>query len=244
MNAAAPLQAAYVIHHRPYRNTSLLLELFTRESGRAPAVARGVRAGPRGRAGLLQPFVPLLVGWAGRGEVRTLTSFDAGGAPPALRGRGLYCGFYLNELLMRLLGRCDAHPGVFDCYRATLAGIADGETEQALRRFELRLLQELGYGLQLQLEAGAGTPVEPDKRYRYEVERGAIEQPGGGYSGRTLLALAGSLPAGEAELRESRTLMRSVLSHYLGERPLKSRELFGPHRPEQTQADNATEIHG
>lgn len=243
MSAREPLQAAYVIHRRPYRNTSLLLELFAREAGRAPAVARGVRAGPSGGAGLLQPFVPLLVGLAGRGEVRTLASFDAAGSPPALRGKGLYCGFYLNELLMRLLGRYDGHPGVFDSYAAALAGLAGGETEQSLRRFELRLLEELGYGLELRVEATTGAAVEPEKRYRYQVELGAIEQPGGAYSGSTLLALASNCPAGDIALREARALMRSVLGHYLGGRPLKSRELFAPYRPEEAQADKETESH-
>ncbi len=230
MSADEPLQPAYVLHRRPYRNTSLLLELFTRELGRFPAVAKGARSGAPSVSALLQPFTPLLVSCSGRGEVRTLRRFDAGDTPPVLRGTALYCGFYLNELLMRLSARYDVHPEIFDRYGDALGCIAhSGTAEPCLRRFEVRLLEGLGYGLQLSTVGSGGTTIDPAKRYRYEVEVGPKEDPQGAYSGRTLLALAGAGPGDESELRESRALMRSVLGHYLGERPLKSRELFGPH---------------
>lgn len=227
-----PSQRCFVLHRREYRNTSLLVEVFGAEPGRFPAIARGAKASPRVPAGLLQPFQPLWMSWSGRGEVKTLRSVEAAGPPLPLEGKALYCGFYVNELLMRLTGRNDPQEGLFGPYSQSLAGLASGaDPGQVLRTFELALLRELGYAPQLAREADTGAPVRQDGNYLYELERGplgTLNAPGTGglVSGRTLLALDAGAPLSPSEALEARELLRRLLGRYLGERPLKSRELF------------------
>jgi len=157
-----------VIHRRDYRDSSLLLELFTLEEGRLPAIARGAKSGRSGRAALLQPFLPLQLGLSGRGEIKTLGRVEAEGRAFLLTGKALYCGFYLNELLMRLLQRADPHRELFGHYLRALAGLAQGERLEAwLRGFEIDLLEEIGYQMLLHLEADSGRPVVAGRRYRY-----------------------------------------------------------------------------
>lgn len=229
------LHQAYILHRSPYSNSSLLLECFTAEEGRFPAIAKGVQGGRHGNtAGSLQPFHPLLIQVSGQGEVKTLGRYEPAAPAHELKGSSLYCGFYLNELLVRLLGRADPHPALFGQYHETLQELADskGEVDRPLRRFEVVLLNELGYGLLLEQEADSGVPVEPEGRYHYEPERGPVpvygDQPS--ISGKTLLTLAGRLQGqqepDDATWKEARGLMRSILARYLGDRPLKSRELF------------------
>jgi DNA repair protein RecO (recombination protein O) len=209
----------------------LLLECFTPRQGRFPAIAKGVRSSNKGNGAQLQPFQPLLMRFAGRGEVKTLTAFEASAEPARLQGRILFCGFYLNELLMHLLGRSDPHERLFEVYTEALQQLRRSENpDRVLRWFEIELLNELGYGLLLEQEAETGVPIEPDERYHYELERGPVRSPGNGATvgGRTLLQLAGRK---EQELdrdgwREARELMRRVINHHLGGRVLKSRELF------------------
>jgi DNA repair protein RecO (recombination protein O) len=225
------LHPAFILHRRPYSNNSLLLECFTPEQGRFPAIAKGALSGRGATVSLLQPFRPLLIQTTGRGEVKTLTTAEADGRPIVLQGEALYCGFYLNELLMRLLGRFDPHPVLFSRYTIAMERLPDPEgREHTLRRFELALLSELGYGLLLEQEAETGLPIQPDVQYYYVLERGPTRNmidealP---VSGRSLLVLAGREPQmGPGGWREARELMRHVLARYLGDRPLKSRELF------------------
>lgn len=225
------LHSAFILHRRPYSNSSLLLECFVQEQGRFPAIAKGALSGRVATVSSLQPFRPLLIQTAGRGEVRTVTAIEPDGRPIALEGEALYCGFYLNELLMRLLGRFDPHPFLFSRYYDTLKQLAktDGR-DQPLRQFELALLSELGYGLLLEQEAESGLPIQPDMQYYYVPERGPVRsktEEAHPISGRTLLVLAGQeLPMAPGGWREARELMRYVLARYLGARPLKSRELF------------------
>ena len=226
------LHPAFILHRRPYSNSSLLLECFTPDRGRFPAIAKGTLSGRTAVvATSLQPFRPLLLQASGRGEVRTVTTVEPDGRPIALQGEALYCGFYLNELLMRLLGRFDPHPTLFSRYRNALEQLLPEEgRDQVLRQFELELLSELGYGLLLEQEAVTGLPIQPDTQYYYILERGPSrdkvnEAPP--VSGRTLLVLAGrETQMGDGGWREARELMRHVLTSYLGDRPLKSRELF------------------
>ena len=223
----------YVLHSRPWRETSLIVEAFTREHGRVGLVARGVRRAQSRFRGLLLPFHLLLLSWSGRGELPTLTGADAEGASGMLRGRALFSGFYLNELLLKLLPRNDAHPELFDDYGEALAGLGgNGVLDAVLRTFEKRLLDALGYGPTLDRAADTGAPVSPDRRYRYVAERGPVEVAGAGegpvVSGRTLLALAGGelRHGNDRERTEARHLMRAILAPHLGPRPLGSRELF------------------
>jgi DNA repair protein RecO (recombination protein O) len=210
----------------------LLLELLSFQGGRYPAIAKGAKSGRGSLAALLQPFRPLLLELRGRGEVRTLGKLEAGGSAYLLRGDALYCGLYVNELLMRLLARNDPHEGLFGLYCEILALLAEGNDIQlGLRRFELGLLRHLGYGPPLDREAETGAPVRPERRYRYRVEVGpepaaATASGTETLAGATLLALARGEPLEREGLVEARRLMRRVLDHYLDGRPLRSRELF------------------
>ncbi len=223
----------HVLHSRPWRETSLVVEAFTREHGRVGLLARGARRARSRFRGVILPFHPLLLSWSGRGELPTLTGADPEGPARMLRGRALFSGFYLNELLMKLLPRNDAHAELFNVYRRTLVDLGgSGDLDGTLRMFEKRLLDALGYGPALERVADTGTPVAPERRYRYVPERGPVEDACAGsgpvVSGRTLLALAEGRLDGEdgRERAEAKRLMRAILAPHLGPRPLGSRELF------------------
>jgi DNA repair protein RecO (recombination protein O) len=225
------LTPCYVLHRRDFANTSLLVELFGRDGGRFPVVAKGAKRPRNPAAALLQPFRPLLVALSGRGEVRNLTRVEPAGPPLPLAGAALYCGFYLNELIVRLLGRADPHEILYAHYERALGALAvQPEPSPVLRRFELRLLEQAGYAMVLDHEPGSDLPLRSEARYRYEPERGPVpcadDEGGFSVSGATLLALAADGPLSPQQGREARELMRRVLGFYLGERPLKSRELF------------------
>lgn len=229
MATPATLEPAFILHRRAYRESSLLLELFARDSGRIGLVARGGRGRRRDRATLLQPFGELLIGWTGRGELGSLTSAEAVGGEPPLAGSALFAGFYVNELLLRMLRRHDANPDLYADYRVVLSALGAGGLEAPLRVFEKRLLEQSGYGLQLREEAEGGRPIDPDRRYAYLVEQGpCVDGARGGtpVHGRTLLALANERFDDPQTLREAKRLMRSVFDHHLGPKPLRSRELF------------------
>lgn len=225
------LQRAYVLHQRPYRDTSRLLEIFSQEHGRIGLVARGVRSGKSRLGDQLQPFAPLLLSWSGQGELSTLTGVEPAGIAVRLEPRTLLSGFYLNELLLRLLHRGDAHPFLFDAYVTALTALGAGEPESALRTFERILLQEIGYGLILDADVASGEPIRDTVRYRYHLEQGPVRAGPGDVAGipihgRTLRAIAAD-DYGDAQIRrEAKQLMRAALAVHLGERPLKSRELF------------------
>lgn len=225
----ATLFLAFVLHRREYGNTSLLLDIFASGQGRFPAIAKGARRRGNPASALLQPFQPLWLAASGRGEVKTLIRSEAASRPFAIAGRPLLGGFYLNELLLRLLGRNDPHDQLFAFYQSALSRLSDGEDlETLLRQFELRLLDELGYGLTLDRLAEDGEPVRPDQTYVYEREIGVREADGVGprLSGSTLLALARGERLAQEQRREARVLLRQVLEPHLGGRPLKSRELY------------------
>jgi DNA repair protein RecO (recombination protein O) len=230
-SAPDQLLDCYVLHRRDHGNTSLLLELFCRPLGRFPALAKGAK-GPRSLgASLLQPFSPLLIAVSGRGEVKTLRKVEPAGRPRLLTGKALYCGFYVNELIMRMLGRLDPHEHLYDHYGAALAGLAtERDVARVLRRFEMRLLEQTGYAMVLERDAEHGQPLRAGSRYRYDPERGPLEclpgEPGFSVSGHTLMALAEDGDLDTQSAREAKELMRRVLSRHLGDRPLKSRELF------------------
>lgn len=236
------LTTGFVLHRRDYSDTSLLVEVFTTEQGRFPLLAKGAKRGRAPRAAILQPFQPLLLAWSGRGEVRTLTRLEPAAGPLMLAGDALYCGFYLNELLMRLLERQDAHEALFTHYQAALLGLADGvPIDDVLRQFERRLLAELGYAPLLDLEADGVTPVRAEERYEYLPEQGLIVNRSRreSISGETLLALVAEQPLVGNQIREARRLLRQLLAPHLGERPLKSREFFRSAEQPQSPANRA-----
>lgn len=227
---ATALQPGYLLHSRDFRDTSLIVELFTPAGGRFSAVARGARQLRRGisQRGLLQPFQPLWLAVGGRGELRNLLSLEARGAPPLLQGRALFSALYLNELLQRLLPRDDPHPELFDLYESLLALLAaGGDLERPLRSFELALLAELGYGLSITVDA-EGEPLAAERWYRFEPARGLLPARGGEaglLAGADLLAFAAG--SGEEGARRAlKRLTRLALQPHLGDRPLASRALF------------------
>lgn len=226
----ASLKPAFVLHRRRYRDSSLLLELFSQPQGRVAAIAKGALGGRHARAGLLQPFVPVLADWRGRGEIQTLTQVEQAGQPIALQGRALYCGFYLNELLVRLCHRNDPQITLFARYGQSLAELAAGQDmDTVLRRFELTLLNALGLAPDLTMTADHEHPVEAGLRYRVDPAGGpwpAGSEDKQSVSGQTLLGLAAGAELSDTGRQEARRLLRGILAHHLGERPLKSRELF------------------
>jgi DNA repair protein RecO (recombination protein O) len=233
----AELIPAFVIHRRDYRNSSLLLELFTETEGRVAAIAKGVKSGRSHQALVLHPFTPLRVSLSGRGEVLTLSQVEADGRPFGLSGERVYCGLYLNELVQRLLHRSDPAPGLYRAYREGLIRLAvEASMDHCLRAFELQMLEELGYGLLLDRTADTDQPVEPDGDYEYHVEQGPVvarsTNPELILKGSTLLKLHHRTALDVMENRQAKRLMRRVLAHYLGNRPLKSRELFQALKPD------------
>lgn len=226
------LQPAYVLHARAYRETSLLLECLTREHGRLGVVARGVRGErARLRRAQLEPFQPLMLGLLVRGEMATLTAVEAVGAPQRLRGDVALAGLYLNELVVRLTGRQDPLPLLFDAYAATLRRLAAGEAPAwTLRRFERDLLEFTGYGLQLLHEADTGAAIEAQACYRYQVEQGAVRCAAGSapsLRGSDLLALAQDRMPDKRGLKSLRDLMREVIRFHLGGGELRAWRVLG-----------------
>jgi DNA repair protein RecO (recombination protein O) len=225
-------QPAYILHPRAYRETSLIIEVLSRDHGRVAMVARGAKSPKSKWRNLLQPFRPLLISWSARGDLGTLTSADQVAAPPALHGQSLYCGMYLNELLIRLLHRGDPQPEVFERYRGVLAELALALAPQpVLRLFEKHLLEAIGYGLMLDHESGSDTPLREDACYDYRPDRGPVrvngqaDSRGKVISGKALLALK-SEQLDEDIMPELRGLMRRVIGYHLGDKPLASQALF------------------
>jgi DNA repair protein RecO (recombination protein O) len=227
-------EAAFILHRYPWKETSLVLEAFSRQWGRIALVARGARRPTSALRGVLRAFEPLELAWFGRSELRTLHTAERVGGFPFLRGTGLMCGFYLNELIMRLLPRDDSHERLYLAYEATLRRLAEGgDAEPALRAFEKYLLQELGYALPLAVEADTGAPVEPGACYHYVIERGPVRadavEPAENrleLRGQTFLDLIAGDYSDPLTLQQSKLLMRTLITHYLGDRPLYSRQLL------------------
>lgn len=224
-------ELAFVMHSYPFRETSLILDVFARKYGRLTIMARGARRPRSALRGLLLNFQPLMLSWFGKGEVRTLHSAEWVGGQPYLQGKDLMCGFYLNELLLNLLAHDDPHERLFDYYRATLQRLAQEKDHAAtLRCFEKRLLQELGYALVLEREAGSDKPIRPEVCYRYVVESGAMLDDGDAIGlpvqGKTLLDMAVDNYDDSTTAQQSKQLMRVLLNHYLGGKTLHTRELI------------------
>lgn len=225
------LQPAFVLHRRPYRNTSLLVEALTPAQGRLGLVARGARAARSRLKGLLQPFQPLLLSAAGRGELLNLTAVEEAGPPaPPAPARWL-SGLYVNELVLRLAPRHDPHPGLFAAYGAVLTALAEADNEEAaLRIFEKHLLTAIGYGLSLDAEVQSGRPILPEGAYHYVLDRGpcaaASADHGIPISGGSLLALRQEVFPDAVTLREVKRLTRAAIGAQLQGRPLQTRALL------------------
>lgn len=221
------LVPAYLLHHAPWRDSSRILEFFTREQGRVTLFARGVRRPGSELRAVLQPFQRILVSWTGRGEAGSLTGAEIDGALTSLPSARLMSGFYLNELLVKLLARHDPHPRLFDDYARTLEGLgSDPQEARPLRLFEKRLLEALGYGLDLGREAATGAELDAQGHYHYAPERGvtlAVGETSATYSGASLAALAREDLGDARALTDARRLLRAALDACLEGRELRSR---------------------
>ena len=231
-------ELVYVLHTRKYRETSQLVDLLSRQSGRLRVVARGSRPGSKTKKGStltpLQPFQPFFANWRGKSDLKTLTSYESAGSVQLPQGAALYIGFYLNELLSRLLLDYIPLQDLFDQYAKLVTLLGHGiDTEPALRIFELSLLDELGYGLNFYADSDDGTPLYPDRNYRFlpgegfsSTDKEAPPSTLDIFSGADLLAIADHQFDDHAVRQSAKRLMRKALASQLGDKPLYSRELY------------------
>jgi DNA repair protein RecO (recombination protein O) len=224
-------QPGFVLHSYPYKETSVIVDVFTRDYGRVALIAKGAKRPHSKLRGVLQTFQPLSVAWSGKSEVRTLTSAEWVGGLLPLEKAALLCGFYLNELLVKLLARDDAHPALFDHYVSTLNQLAHGEPAPiVLRKFELALLKETGVAGSLAVSTTTREPVEPGQEYVVDPERGAREaRPADQWprvTGKTLLDMEREDYTDSATQSQSKFLMRFLLAHHLGGTQLNTRQIL------------------
>lgn len=225
------LQSAFILHGRDFRDTSRLLDVFSLEFGRVTLVAKGARSSRSKLHGVLEPFSPLLISWSGKGDVQTLTGAESVKNLIDLDGKQVMSAYYINELLQRLVTFHDPHPELFEIYKQTLESLSSEDTELVLRRFEKQLLSEIGYGLSLEIDAENGTSLFKDKLYYYDLEKGPInihaDEVDGEFviSGQTLLDMHSEKYSCAKSKKEAKQLMRIILNHHLGDKPLKTRNL-------------------
>lgn len=225
-------EPGFVLHTWPYRETSLVVEVFSRQHGRVALIARGARRPRSAMRGQIQPFTPLLLSWFGKNEIRTLHAAEWQGGLPPLSGLPLMCGFYLNELLLKLLAHDDAHEQLFDYYRNTLLELTHAsDLEPILRRFEKHLLSEIGYAATFHEQAETALPVQAGQQYVFVPERGAypvagLVKNGIPVSGLTLLDLDQDKLESPATRAEAKLLMRALINHHLGNKPLYTRQML------------------
>jgi len=220
-------QAAYVLHSRPYRDTSLLVDFFSLEWGKCSAVVKGARRPNARLRGTLQPFVPLQIGWRGRQNLKTLSGAESAGQMLFLHGNALICGLYVNELLERLLVPYEPYPKLFVYYQYVLNELAKGEDlEGALRTFERRLLEEMGYGLDLSdIHDGGHFRYQPGNGFQ-PLGRAPLKPDPLYFSAKQLQAIGEDHYACDETRRAAKRLMRMALEPMLGDKPLRSRDLF------------------
>jgi len=231
-------QPAFLLHSRPFRETSLIIETFTRDYGRIGLLARGVRNPKSRKRALVMPFQPLLLGWSGKGDLPLLTGIEATGYARELVAEQRYAAFYLNELLLKLLHRHDAHEGLFDYYSTILDELHQRlPVQHVLRKFEKELLSQTGYGLILHHEAESSRPIDSQRSYRYLPELGprpvsqtVQDYPGNEQGidirGKSLLDFHQGIFEDKVSVKECRVLMRYLLDKQLSGKPLHSRQVF------------------
>ena len=238
------MDRGYVLHTYPYRETSLILQAWTEKHGRLGMVAKGARRPKSASRSLLLPFQPLVLDWFGRGELKTLKTAEPAGPATPLAGQSLLSAFYLNELLLKLTTREDPHEGLFAAYDDAIASLRAlsrdkpatpiaAHVEPILRRFELRLLQELGYAVELAREAGTHAPIVAEREYLYVVERGPVPAPEAGTArvdairvrGQTLLDLDRGRLEDATTAAQAKQLMRLLIGHSLNGQELATRAL-------------------
>ena len=224
-------QPAFVLHSYPHKETSLIVDVFTREYGRIALVAKGAKRPHSQLRGVLQTFQPLQAGWTGKSELRILTGAEWVGGMLPLEKTALLCGFYLNELLVKLLARDDPHPVLFDHYVATLNQLAHNEPPPiVLRKFERALLKETGVAADLTRCTGTRQAVEAGQVYVVDPERGPRPARASDawpkITGKTLLDMEREEYADAATQAQSKLLMRFLLAHQLGGATLNTRQIL------------------
>ena len=227
------LEPGYLLHHYPWRDSSRILEILTSSHGRIALFAPAARRAGSALPAALQPFTEVLLSWSGRGDTGRLTAAERRSPAGSLHGDCLMSGFYANELLIRLLPRNDPHPALFDAYASLMSSLAAPAADPArgLRLFEKRLLDELGYGLNLDTEPGSDRPIEPARSYRYRLDAGAeaIDGVAEGtliFCGESLLSLAREELLDARSLADARRLLRAALDRCLDGRELRTREVM------------------
>ena len=227
--ASVYLQPAYILQHKPYRETSLILEVFSRDHGLISVMAKGVRKSKSKTAGVLLPFSLLNLSYLDRHDLKLLVDVEFQ-MHHELSKLSLYCGFYVNELIQRFLHKHDANPNLFERYQRALVELAmfDGaDLETSLRRFELDLLEQAGYAVLLNIDAKTGSPVEAELLYSYRADEGMVEDAQGHIQGATLIALTkGNTLVVPEQQQQAKHLLRLMLAPHLQGRPLKSRAVL------------------
>ncbi|MDA0679373.1 MAG: DNA repair protein RecO [Proteobacteria bacterium] len=240
-------QPAWLLHHRPFRDTSRILDVLSRDYGRLSLVARGSRSAKSKLKGVLRPFMPLQLSWVIRGDLGTLTGAEMDGGPISLNGDSLLSAFYLNELLLNLLHRHDPQPEIFSAYHATIIELnGQHSVATALRRFEMELLRLLGYALNLDHDTESGDELDPGRIYEYRVERGPVpaNNPDGPlvFTGAELIAVAREDFSDASTLRDANRLLRHVIAWHLNGKELKSRKVLKELRRGAATADTGPVI--
>jgi DNA repair protein RecO (recombination protein O) len=226
------LTACFILHSRSYLESSLILDIFSREHGRLHLIAKGAKREKSPFSGLLQPYQRLLMAWRGKSELMTLIDVEADIEAYELSDARTIAGFYVNELLVRLLHQHEPHPELFDLYNNAIFDLSVTKPVDAiLRIFEKGLLESLGYGLMLDHDVDDGLAIEAGKKYYYLFDSGPMKQTPltGNYieiTGNSLLALEQGSLQNKTELEESKRLMRFILQSHLGTKPLASRALY------------------
>jgi DNA repair protein RecO (recombination protein O) len=222
---------AYILHHRPFRDSSQILDIISREHGKLSLVARGSRGAKSRLRGILRPFMPLSLSWFLKSDLGTLTGAEVNGAPLSLSGDGLLSGYYVNELLLHFLHRHDPQPDIFDLYARAIQSLAATESIAAcLRHFEIELLKQIGYALNFDHESGSQQVLQADQNYEYRIEQGpvAVNKTEGSlvFSGAMLGAIGAQEFDDSGTLRAASRLMREVVAFYMGGKELKSRRVL------------------
>ena len=228
-------QSAYILHHRAFRDTSQILDVITPDYGRLTLMSRGSRSAKSRIKSILQPFHPLVIGWAGKSDMPTLTQVEEKNTKTCLlTGKSLPSAFYVNELMMKLMHKHDVHEQVYALYASVIQLLAEQQViEPILRFFEKKLLEELGFGLSLGIDAQTSQPICAENEYAYYLEHGPVDLTSVTdetfllkLSGKSLLDLESNTLDNVQSLKEAKCLMRLILNYYLGGKSIKSRELF------------------
>ena len=224
-------QPAFLLHHRPFRDTSLLLDVFSRDFGKLALVARGARSQKSRLKPLLRPFMPIRVGWVLRTDLGTLTGAELDGQPLALTGDAMLAGYYANELILHFLHRHDPQPELFEAYSQTIQMLVrSADPAPPLRLFELELLRLLGYAVNFDHEAQSHDDIDPERHYEYRAEQGPVRvaRDSGAmvFRGAELIAIREHRLDDPQTLRAASRLLRGVINHHLDGRELKSRKVL------------------